>query len=101
MKDALDLLDRHRDPLQSTRLSRLSFAALLVLTAQDIRDEGLPDWMQVIVFTGLLQADSPWNSCKTPALRCIREGAGGGVLPCARYVCVFRSPLSGDRARLA
>lgn len=49
MKDALDLLDRHHDPLQSTRVSRLSFAGLLVLTAQDICDEGLPDWMQVYV----------------------------------------------------
>ena len=47
VKDALDLLDRHHDPLQTTRVSRVSFAGLMVLTAQDIREEGLPDWMQV------------------------------------------------------
>ncbi|CAM9972397.1 unnamed protein product [Ectocarpus sp. 12 AP-2014] len=47
IKDALDLLDRHHDPLQSGRVSKLSLAGLMVLTAEDIREEGLPDWMQV------------------------------------------------------
>eukprot|EP00752_Nemacystus_decipiens_P008498 g7591.t2 len=48
VKAALDILDRHHDPLQPTRVSRLSFAGLLALTAQDIRDEGLPDWVQAV-----------------------------------------------------
>lgn len=47
VKDALDRLDRHRDPLQSPLVSRVTLAGLMVLTAEDIRDEGLPDWMQV------------------------------------------------------
>lgn len=50
MKDALDRLDRHRDPLQSPLVSRVTLAGLMVLTAEDIRDEGLPDWMQVCYF---------------------------------------------------
>ncbi|CAB1114725.1 unnamed protein product [Ectocarpus sp. CCAP 1310/34] len=48
IKDALDLLDRHHDPLQSGTVSKLSLAGLMVLTAEDIREEGLPDWMQAI-----------------------------------------------------
>lgn len=47
VKYALDLLDRYRDPLASARASRVSVAGLMVLTAEDIRDEGMPDWMQV------------------------------------------------------
>lgn len=46
VKYALDLLDRYRDPLGSTRM-RVSLAGLMVLTAERIRDQGLPDWMQV------------------------------------------------------
>ena len=47
MKDALDLLDCHCDPLVPDEVSRVSVSGLMVLTAEDIRDEGLPEWMQV------------------------------------------------------
>lgn len=47
VKDALDLLDRHCDPLVPDGVSCVSVSGLMVLTAEDIRDEGLPGWMQV------------------------------------------------------
>lgn len=47
VKDALDILDCHCDPLVPDEVSRVSVSGLMVLTAEDIRDEGLPEWMQV------------------------------------------------------
>ncbi|CAM9841240.1 unnamed protein product, partial [Sphacelaria rigidula] len=53
VKDALFRLRSCRDPLSSSG-TKVSLAGLMALTAEDIRDEGLPDWMQVISAIGLV-----------------------------------------------
>lgn len=87
VKHALDMLDRHHDdPLQSARLSRLSLAGLMVLTAEDIREEGMPDWMQVI-FSDFLS--EPVDRSQCPAFSCSSSG-------CCCCSCCLWVAVGGD-----
>lgn len=77
VKDALDLLDHHRDPLASTRM-RVSLAGLMVLTAEGIRDQGLPDWMQVWHCVRLGVLSLPWPDFVFPAVSATCSVSSGG-----------------------
>ncbi|CAN0096263.1 unnamed protein product, partial [Discosporangium mesarthrocarpum] len=46
IREALSRLHQHKDPLVEGMT--VSLAELMVLTAEDIREEGHPDWMQVV-----------------------------------------------------